>query len=527
MNHKPNTCNYPACKGDCRPVKPPTLSAAPTTVGVQEKQSSNHEVQNACSDVDYSSSRGKENSMQSSQSEEQAYFADSDPTDYIKQKNLCLHCQKDTRQPGERLCLECLESKDRVSGKIERIAKERHLVDEQRQLLELAGRGKDIFFTGAAGTGKSTVLKAIVSLLKECELNVRVIAPTGIAALGLELHATTLHTYAGLTPLLCKNPLKDLRRKAHGRQIWKCFNQTDVLIIDEISMVLSNMLTRLSAMMDDAVGPGKERTPFGGVQLIVTGDFFQLPPVKPFETCVECGEDLVEQGQWSVHKCMHFKSSCKRPDDCHQAISDTEKWAFRSPAWENCGFVNFELQKIHRQADPYFANILNRVRRGKGLSSKEVGALQAEKQGIQHDKAVKLYSLKRQVDSDNAKHMEQLHSPVHHFTCVDEVHKPHSAYEPSKPEYVAESPGKLLEKLKRDHRYSADLELKEGMKVLLIQNLDPEARLANGSRGMIVAFEREAESADKLQIPLKHRSFAQGQVAKFKASKKAETFLGL
>ena len=528
MNHKPNNCNYSACKGDCRPVSPPNLSDAPALATVQDEQSSSHEVQNAYADVDYSSSLSKESStqssLQSSQSEEQPYLIDSDPTGYIKKKHLCLHCQKDTRQPGERLCPECLESKDRVSGKIERIAKERHLVDEQKQLLELAGRGKNIFFTGAAGTGKSTVLKAIVSLLKECDLDVRVIAPTGIAALGLELHATTLHTYAGVTPSLAKNPLKVLRKMAHETRRWNRFNQTDVLIIDEISMVPSNMLTRLSAMMDDAVGPKRECTPFGGVQLIVTGDFFQLPPVKPFETCVYCGEDLVKgKRQETVHSCMKSGSSCSRPDDCHEAISDTEKWAFRSPAWEDCEFTNVELQKIHRQADPYFANILNRVRRGKGLSPRELGALQAEKQGFQHDKAVKLCPLRRQVDSINEKHMQQLRSTVHCFTYVDEVHKPHSANDPSRPEYVPESPHQLLEKFSNDHRYNKFLELKAGMKVLLLQNLDPEARLANGSRGTIVDFERD-DNVDKQPLPLKHRSFARGQVANFKRKQGRDIF---
>ena len=502
MNRTPGACKIPG-----QPAKPQSFRTVASPMQVQKKQSTNHMVQSTGGNVDYgsSSSSSKQSTTGSGESQD---LSTPGPTYNIKDKCLCMHCQKKPL-PGERLCCECLESPDMLS-RIELIATEFRLVDEQKRLLELAACGKNLFFTGAAGTGKSTVLRAIVSLLRNSGLNAKVVAPTGIAALGLELNATTLHTYAGWDPESAKKPLKDLRKRAGEKQIWKRFNQTDVLIIDEISMVSSHMLTRLAAIMDEAIGQGTECPPFGGVQLIVTGDFFQLPPVKPFETCTDCDEDLIEEErQRAVHRCIKFACSCDRHGDCHQAIPDTEKWAFRSPVWDNCKFKNVELQEIHRQADPYFANILNRVRRGKGLAPEDMKALRVEKKGVKFDDAVKLYPKKWQVKRVNEGHMGQLPSPVRRFPCIDGIRR-------SDTDKLTESTQTLLGRLEH-HRYERNLDLKKDMKVLLVQNLDSEAGLANGSRGTIVGFETDSAGMDVQRLPQKHREFAQEQIAKFRA----------
>ena len=322
----------------------------------------NDEAQNARAEIDYRSQSGKKSSIKN----------DSTPEYKMKSKDLCMHCQGEPQQ-GERLCTKCLESADRVSN-VERIATERQLADEQRQLLDLASRGKNLFFIGVAGTGKSTVLKAIVSLLRESGLTTMVVAPTGIAAIGLELNATTLHTYAGLTPKSEKKSLEALRGGAHIKETRRRFRKTHVLIIDEISMVSSNMFTQVSAVVSRAIGKERECPPFGGVQLIVTGDFFQLPPVLPFKYCVKCGKPLTERKEWSVRSYIH-KNDYEVHPDCHRPIQDREKWAFKSLVWEDCQFIYAELKQIHRQADPYFANILSQVRRGKRLALEEMNNL--------------------------------------------------------------------------------------------------------------------------------------------------------
>lgn len=110
------------------------------------------------------------------------------------------------------------------------------------------------------------MLKAFVSQLRDQGKTVRIVAPTGKAA--LDINGSTTWTYAGWTPGHMKRPLDELVKLAHGKFVSKRFRDTDVLVIDEISMVESDILTRLSHIMQAARGNGR---PFGGVQLVVTG----------------------------------------------------------------------------------------------------------------------------------------------------------------------------------------------------------------------------------------------------------------
>lgn len=96
---------------------------------------------------------------------------------------------------------------------------------------------------------------------------VRIVAPTGKAA--LDINGTTTWTYAGWTPSHFKEPLEKLVKAAHGRFVSKRFRDTNVLVIDEISMVENHLLQRLDAVMKEARGSADA---FGGVQLVVTGE---------------------------------------------------------------------------------------------------------------------------------------------------------------------------------------------------------------------------------------------------------------
>jgi hypothetical protein len=157
------------------------------------------------------------------------------------------------------------------------------LCSEQKNLVDLILQGQNVFYTGSAGCGKSTVLKAFVRELKAIGRNVRIVAPTGKAA--LEVNGTTYFTFAGWTPSHFKKPLKDLVKGAHGKFVRKRMVETDVLIIDEVSMLENHIFERLNEVMKEA---RSSDAAFGGVQIVVTGDFCQLPPVKvsrklPFE----------------------------------------------------------------------------------------------------------------------------------------------------------------------------------------------------------------------------------------------------
>jgi ATP-dependent DNA helicase PIF1 len=157
-----------------------------------------------------------------------------------------------------------------------KVAEEPELCPEQQDLVNLILSGANVFYTGSAGCGKSTVLKAAVNELKAIGKQVKIVAPTGRAA--VDIGGTTIHAFAGITPDSMKIPLKDLVQKAHGRTTYKRMNETNVLVIDEISMVENHLLERISEMLKHA---RSDDTAFGGLQVVMLGDFFQCKKQTP------------------------------------------------------------------------------------------------------------------------------------------------------------------------------------------------------------------------------------------------------
>ena len=205
------------------------------------------------------------------------------------------------------------------------------LCQEQQEVVDLIAAGYNVFYTGSAGCGKSTVLKAFTSVLRDKGKTVRIVAPTGKAA--LEINGVTIWNFAGLTPGHMKKSLEDLiQAAAYGKFVSKRFKSTDVLVIDEISMVENHMLARLNLLMKAA---RRDDRPFGGVQLVVTGDFCQLPPVRPFQHCMTCGREQVPK----IGPKGETLYRCSQHGDCN----DDDKWAFQSKTWEECMFRHVNL----------------------------------------------------------------------------------------------------------------------------------------------------------------------------------------
>lgn len=152
---------------------------------------------------------------------------------------------------------------------------------EQSKVLELVVEKKaSVFFTGSAGTGKSVLMRAIIKALKERHRKepdrIAVTASTGLAA--CNIGGQTLHSFGGIG--LGKDDantiVKKIRRNAKAKNRWL---RTSVLIIDEVSMVDGDLFDKLEEIARIMRNNGR---PFGGIQLVVTGDFFQLPPVPDF-----------------------------------------------------------------------------------------------------------------------------------------------------------------------------------------------------------------------------------------------------
>lgn len=197
----------------------------------------------------------------------------------------CRACDRFVANPRAFLCEDCI-SGPTPDADIAFCVKMFGLAEEQTGVLREAARGHNIFFTGAAGTGKSTTLRALVRYLHRKRVHTEVVSPTGIAA--LNVGGRTMHTFAGWTTKAVKLPLQRLERIACGKKNWKRLSWPRVLIIDEISMVSNFMLSRLDHIMRAA---RKIDRPFGGVLLCVTGDFHQLPPVKYVSTAHPQGLD--------------------------------------------------------------------------------------------------------------------------------------------------------------------------------------------------------------------------------------------
>lgn len=180
--------------------------------------------------------------------------------------------------------------------------------------------GAHLFLTGRAGTGKTTVTRAI---LKRLGSKAAVLAPTGVAA--MNAGGQTLHSFFRLPPRLITPG--DVRRLRNARAV----RALTTLVIDEISMVRSDLMQAVDASLRLNRDSNE---PFGGVRMVLVGDLAQLPPIAQGEE----GAFLEE-----VYGGPFF---------------------FHAPSFRDAGFTMVELYQVHRQADPDFVEILNAVREG-------------------------------------------------------------------------------------------------------------------------------------------------------------------
>ena len=200
------------------------------------------------------------------------------------------------------------------------------LSDEQKAVMKaVMDEGRSVFFTGSAGTGKSVLMRAIISQLRQKHRKdpdrFAITASTGLASCILE--GQTLHSWSGIG--LGKEPapelVKKIKRNRKSRDRWL---RTKVLIIDEVSMVDGQLFDKLEQIARTIRNNGR---PFGGIQLVVTGDFFQLPPVPEKNT--------------------------------------QSKFVFEAVTWNTCVQHTILLTHVFRQKDESFARMLNEMRLGK------------------------------------------------------------------------------------------------------------------------------------------------------------------
>jgi len=299
------------------------------------------------------------------------------------------------------------------------------LTPEQNRVLEAVKRGKNIFFTGSAGTGKSFLLKKILGALPPHHTFAT--ASTGVAA--CHIGGTTLHAFAGIGS--GKNPLQqciDLASRPRVAQQWRACRH---LIIDEISMVEGDLFDKLEAV---ARVVRKSDDPFGGIQLILCGDFLQLPPVT-------------------------------RP-------GETRKFCFQAGSWSKCVSSTMQLTDVKRQSDQAFISILQKIRKGLCPDYVTKALLDTRHNKIEKDGviATRLCTHKVDVEDLNVSSLKQLEGDSKIFQSTDSEEGYSSMLDTQCP-------------------VPAKLELKLGAQVILCKNLDVQRGLVNGARGVVTGYD--------------------------------------
>ncbi|GAA5935910.1 uncharacterized protein JCM15063_001846 [Sporobolomyces koalae] len=374
--------------------------------------------------------------------------------------------------------------------------------EEQKQVLEQVKKGGNVFFTGSAGVGKSFLLHEITRLLEHMKRPFQITATTGIAA--LQINGTTIHSWAAVG--LGKRPIHELYdsicRNEKSRKSW-----TDIqtLIIDEISMSPAELFEKLNIL-------GKlireNPAPFGGLQLIICGDFYQLPPVPDGQStvsCMRCGGTRIvkipiEEARMpyeerpkgvpaaQIMKCVDPKwKDPKKAEHIGGCLLEyrQRRFVFETDAWSECQFQVMELTKVFRQSDPDFIAVLEKIRRGVcdqqcvdlfalcGSELKEGGAIQI--------RPTNLYPTRKDVDNENQREFAALKEEEFEFKATDEAR---GAYGQTQMERLNQTPA------------AKNLKLKRGAQVLLLANLDVKGGLVNGSRGVIVDWVSASDVPD-------------------------------
>ncbi|GAA5880488.1 hypothetical protein JCM16303_005400 [Sporobolomyces ruberrimus] len=384
--------------------------------------------------------------------------------------------------------------------------------EEQKEVLEEVKRGGNVFFTGSAGVGKSFLLTEINRLLEHLKRPFQITATTGIAA--LQVNGTTIHSWAavGLGDKAIHELYSRIVRNEGTKKNWTGIK---TLIIDEISMSPAGLFDTLNIL-------GKlireDPAPFGGLQLIVCGDFYQLPPVPDSVAppCMRCGGKRIikipiEEARMpyeerpkgippaDIMKCVGAypkkrltaggggagKKEEENPGGCLLEFRK-RRFVFETDAWAECRFKVMELTKVFRQSDPGFIRVLEKIRRG--VCDQECVDLFAlcgselKKGGTIQIRPTNLYPTRSDVDNENQREFKALKEEEFQFVASDESR---GSYGDTQLERLNSTPA------------AKTLKLKKGAQVLLLANLNVKGGLVNGSRGVIVDWISAEEVPDE------------------------------
>lgn len=343
---------------------------------------------------------------------------------------------------------------------------------EQQQAFDKYKSGQNVFITGPGGTGKSALIREIYKYANQQGHNIQVCALTGCAAVMLECKAKTIHSWAGIG--IANGDIDSIVDRVDKNYLKKKdWRQTRSLIVDEVSMMSKRLFDIL-----DLVGKTARRCPsrpFGGIQLIFCGDFYQLPPVGV---------------------------STEDPDN--------SRFCFESDSW----FATFpkenhiQLKQIFRQSDPVYCQVLNQVREGRitrrtdEILRSRVGVIlpDVSEDGTPQTKPTILYATRSRVDDVNRLEMEKLaildpDSPVYKYelkyiTDLPLGDKERQIRAAQSPERISNELFNLKGSILCDER----IQLRVGAQVMCVVNMEETITTAatpicNGSQGVIIRMD--------------------------------------
>jgi len=299
----------------------------------------------------------------------------------------------------------------------------------QNQAFQILQMGHNAFLTGQAGSGKTYTLNKFIEWAREHRIGIAVTASTGIAA--THINGTTIHSWSGIG---IKEEIteKDLEKLAKKKELQKRFKSTKILIIDEVSMLSATFFDNLDLVCKYM---NENSLAFGGIQIILCGDLFQLPPINKYP----------KQLKMVVH----------------------------SKAWSTMKPVICYLKEQHRQkTGDNLSLILNNIRAGEPASAD-------------------LETLNSRISQQKTEGITQLFS---HNADVDLINQIELAKLNTKEKvFYTEKAGKraLVEGLLKSCLAPEELKLKIGAQVMFIKN-DQSGRYANGTRGKVINFKKES-----------------------------------
>lgn len=299
---------------------------------------------------------------------------------------------------------------------------------------------RSLFLTGKAGTGKSTFLRHVAQTTKKKYV---ILAPTGIAAInagGQTLHSFFKLPFHPLLPNDSRYNIRNIRKTLkYSGVTTKLLRETELIIIDEISMVRADIIDFIDKVL--RIYCRNMREPFGGKQLLLVGDIFQLEPV-------------VKEGEWRLMQPFYASA-----------------YFFSAKVWQEMSLVSIELRKVYRQSDEHFIGILDRIRQNQATEEdiKEINQRVQNTESRLTDQSLPITLATRRdtVDYINEQKLSELDgdSTIFHGSITGEF-----------PETSLPAP--------------MELEVKPGAQVIFIKN-DKERRWVNGTLGIVINIDEE------------------------------------